>query len=270
MTAESPEDTRARPDAADTASELPPPADADDVSRAGAGGARAGEACAQGDATAEVGAASEASGAAEPIAAAAEAPGAAEPIAAAAEPEAAVEPDAVEPDAAVEHAAVEPDAAVEHAAAEPDVTVEPDAAAQRDEYYDLLLRKTAEFDNYRKRVERERAALASAAAADLIEELLPVIDNLERALEAPVAEASAAAYRDGVELIHRQMLDLLRKRGVTPIETAGQVFDPNLHQAIAHEESGEHGPGDIIGEVRRGYLVGSRLLRASMVRVAKA
>jgi molecular chaperone GrpE len=151
----------------------------------------------------------------------------------------------------------------------PDATELEEAVRQRDAHYERLLRVTAEFDNYRKRVERERAALASAAAADLIEELLPVIDNLERALDAPVAEASAAAYRDGVELIHRQMLDLLRKRGVTPIETAGQVFDPNLHQAIAHEESGEHGPGEIIGEVRRGYLVGSRLLRASMVRVAR-
>ena len=146
---------------------------------------------------------------------------------------------------------------------------EPDAAAQRDEYRDLLLRKTAEFDNYRKRVERERAALASAAAADLLEELLPVVDNLERALEAPAEEGAAAAYRDGVELIHRQMLDLLRKRGVTPIETAGEDFDPNVHQAIAHEESADHRAGEIIGEVRRGYLLGARLLRAAMVRVAK-
>ena len=234
VTAESPEDTRARPDAADTASDLPPPADAD-VSRARAGDAHAGEPGSEGGAAGDVGAESEA-------------PGAAEPVAAAAEPETAVEPET---------------------AAGPDADAEPDAAAQRDEYYDLLLRKTAEFDNYRKRVERERAALASAAAADLIEELLPVIDNLERALEAPADEGSAAAYRDGVELIHRQMLDLLRKRGVTPIETAGQMFDPNLHQAIAHEESSDHGAGEIIGEVRRGYLVGSRLLRASMVRVAK-
>lgn len=235
VTAESPEETRARPDAADTASDLSPPADADDVSRASAGDAHAAEPGSEGDRTAG---------------------------GRAAESEARF---AAGPDAAAElDASAEPDAA-----AEPDASAEPDAAAQRDEYYDLLLRKTAEFDNYRKRVERERAALASAAAADLIEELLPVIDNLERALEAPVAEASAAAYRDGVELIHRQMLDLLRKRGVTPIETAGQVFDPNLHQAIAHEESGEHGAGEIIGEVRRGYLVGSRLLRASMVRVAK-
>ncbi len=147
---------------------------------------------------------------------------------------------------------------------------EPDAAAQRDEYYDLLLRKTAEFDNYRKRVERERAALASAAAADLLEDLLPVVDNLERALEAQADGTAAAAYREGVELIHRQMLDLLRKRGVTPFETHGQDFDPNVHQAVVHEESADHRAGEIVGEVQRGYMLGSRLLRAAMVRVAKA
>ena len=161
------------------------------------------------------------------------------------------------------------DVAAVEAGEEPGGAAEPDAAAQRDEYYDLLLRKTAEFENYRKRVDRERAALASAAAADLLEELLPVVDNLERALDAQVDEA-AGAYREGVELIHRQMLDLLRKRGVTPIETEGRDFDPNLHQAVAYEESADRREGEIIGELRRGYMLGSRLLRATMVRVAKA
>ena len=211
VTAQSPDDTRARPATADIASEPQPPADAADVASGGAQG-------------------EEPAGGEKPAAGSA------------------AEPNAV---------------------AEPDAVAEPGAVAQRDEYYDLLLRKTAEFDNYRKRVERERAALASAAAADLLEELLPVVDNLERALEAQVDDGAAAAYRSGVEMIHRQMLDLLRKRGATPIETAGEDFDPNVHQAIAHEESANHRAGEIIGEVRRGYMLGGRLLRAAMVRVAK-
>ena len=147
---------------------------------------------------------------------------------------------------------------------------EPDAAVQRDEYHDLLLRKTAEFDNYRKRVERERGERARAAAADLLEELLPLVDDLERALRVQDDETTASAYRHGVELIHRQLLELLRKRGVTPIEATGCDFDPHVHQAVAHEVSAEHQEGEVIDELRRGYKLGGRLLRAAMVRVAKA
>ncbi len=147
---------------------------------------------------------------------------------------------------------------------------EPDAASQRDEYHDLLLRKTAEFDNYRKRIDRERVERTRAAAADLLEELLPLVDDLERALRVKADDTTAAAYREGVELIHRQLLELLRKRGVTPIETTGRDFDPHVHQAVAHELSAEHREGEVIDEFRRGYMLGERLLRAAMVRVAKA
>ena len=147
---------------------------------------------------------------------------------------------------------------------------EDDIARERDEYRDLLLRKTAELDNYRKRVERERAAADEAAAADLITELLPLLDNLERALGTDMDTATAAAYRTGVELIHKQLLDLLAKRRVVPIDTAGRDFDPHFHQAVAHEVSGEHADGQIIAELRRGYMLAERLLRPAMVRVAKA
>ena len=152
----------------------------------------------------------------------------------------------------------------------PPVAAADEAARERDEYRDLLLRKTAELDNYRKRVDRERAAADEAAAADLISELLPILDNLERALETDADTAAAAAYRTGVELIHKQLLDLLAKRRVVPIDTAGRDFDPHFHQAVAHEASGEHAEGQIIGELRRGYLLAGRLLRPAMVRVAKA
>src|SRR5919108_5096996 len=93
-----------------------------------------------------------------------------------------------------------------------------DVLRQRDEYYDLLLRKTAEFDNFRKRTERERQNLWEAAAADLIQELLPLVDDMERALRSEPGADSAEAYRRGVELIHRQLMEILRKRGVRPIE----------------------------------------------------
>ena len=140
---------------------------------------------------------------------------------------------------------------------------------QRDEYYDRLLRKTAEFDNFRKRTERERQALADSAAADLLEELLPLVDDLERALKADAGTEGAEAYRRGVELIHRQLSEILRKRGVRPIEALGADFDPHFHQAVAHEPSGEHREGEVTEEFRRGYMLGDRLLRPSMVKVAK-
>lgn len=143
-------------------------------------------------------------------------------------------------------------------------------ARQRDEYYDLLLRKTAEFDNYRKRIDRERQELSTHAAADLLTELLPLVDDLERALGVAVDDPAAHAYREGVELIHKQLLDLLAKRGVTPIAALGQPFDPHFHQAIAREVNSDYPEGSVIAELRRGYMLGNRLLRAAMVKVATA
>ena len=151
-------------------------------------------------------------------------------------------------------------------------------AKQRDDFYDRLLRKTAEFDNYRKRTERERLQLSEAAAADLLTELLPLVDDLERALKADVpADASAKAgagdggdgIRKGVELIHKQLLDVLRKRGVKPLEALGADFDPHFHQAVAYEPAEGRRDGEVIEEFRRGYMLGDRLLRPAMVKVAK-
>jgi molecular chaperone GrpE len=140
---------------------------------------------------------------------------------------------------------------------------------QRDEYYDLLLRKSAEFDNYRKRVERERQTLAEATAASVVEDLLPLMDDLERALQADAGSEGADAYRRGVELIHRQLDELLRKRGVEPIEAVGEDFDPHLHQAVTYDPVEGRRDGEIVEEFRKGYRLGDRLLRPSMVRVAK-
>lgn len=149
-------------------------------------------------------------------------------------------------------------------------TIEPsELQKQRDQYYEMLLRKSAEFDNYRKRVERERQTLADAAAASIIEELLPLVDDLERALKADTGSDATEGYRRGVELIHRQLLEVLRKRGVRPIEALGADFDPHYHQAVSHEAAEGHRDNEIIEEFRRGYMLGDRLLRPSMVKVAK-
>jgi len=133
---------------------------------------------------------------------------------------------------------------------------------------DRLLRSAAEFDNYRKRIDRERRDLSEYAASEVLSELLPIIDNLERALLTPgVAEDDPV--RKGVELIHKQMLDVLRKRGVRPIDATGVMFDPKYHNAVIHEESTEHPDGEVIQELQRGYMLGERLLRPAMVKVAK-
>jgi molecular chaperone GrpE len=140
---------------------------------------------------------------------------------------------------------------------------------ERDELKDRLLRTMAEFDNYRKRVDRERRDREAEAGRELLEELLPLVDNFERALKAE-SLARNDPFRAGVELIYRQLVELLRKRGVVPIEAAGQDFDPHLHQAVEHVSSPDHRDGEVIDELRRGYLLGERLLRPAMVRVAKA
>jgi molecular chaperone GrpE len=140
---------------------------------------------------------------------------------------------------------------------------------QRDEYYDLLLRKSAEFDNYRKRIDRDRQAQSENAAASLVEELLPLMDDLERALKSDVGTEGGEAYRRGVELIQQQLGEILRKRGVRPIDALGADFDPHYHQAVSYEPAEGRREGEIVEEFRRGYMLGDRLLRPSMVKVAK-
>lgn len=140
---------------------------------------------------------------------------------------------------------------------------------ERDDIYDRLLRKTAEFDNYRKRTDRERLQLADAAAADLIKDMLPLVDDLERAMKADADNEAAAPLLRGVAMIHKQLLDTLRKRGVTPIEALGAEFDPHYHQAVAHEHAEGHRENEVIEEFARGYMLGDRLLRPAMVKVAK-
>jgi molecular chaperone GrpE len=156
----------------------------------------------------------------------------------------------------------------EKGAAEATVDVD-ELQRQRDDYYERLLRKTAEFDNYRKRLERERQNTSEAMAAELVRDLLPLVDDLERALKADTGSEGAEAYRRGVELIHRQLLETLKKRGVRPLEVLGEDFDPHFHQAVSYEHAPGKREGEIIDEFGRGYMLGNRLIRPAMVKVAK-
>jgi molecular chaperone GrpE len=140
---------------------------------------------------------------------------------------------------------------------------------ERDDLYDRLLRKTAEFDNFRKRIDRERKDFTEWAAADVLNDLLAVMDDFDRALAAELP-ASAQVYKTGVELIHRALADLVRKRGVTPIQAVGAEFDPHLHQAVAYDAVDGAREGDVVEELRKGYMLGDRLLRPALVKVAKA
>jgi molecular chaperone GrpE len=142
---------------------------------------------------------------------------------------------------------------------------------ERDEMHDKWMRSVAEFDNYRRRTDRERRELSEAAAADLIRELLPIVDNLERALASSEASGDAEGpLHRGVELIHKQLLDALRKRGAEPFDSVGRDFDPAWHEAVAHEPANGVRDDEIVAELRRGYRLGSRLLRPAQVKVAKA
>src|SRR6266498_3065138 len=133
-----------------------------------------------------------------------------------------------------------------------------DLQRERDDFKDRWLRKGAEFDNYRKRIERERREQGDQAVVDLLQELLLVVDDFDRALTVDSGDGDPA-YRKGVELIHGKLHDLLGKYGVRPIDALGADFDPNVHQAVVHEASPDHREGEVIGELRKGYTINDRL-----------
>jgi molecular chaperone GrpE len=140
---------------------------------------------------------------------------------------------------------------------------------ERDDLYDRLLRKTAEFDNFRKRVDRDRKDMIDWAAADVINDVLAIADDFDRAIAAP-APPEANAYKAGLELIQRQLAEMLKKRGVTTVDALGADFDPHLHQAVAYEEVPGAREGEVVDVMAKGYKLGERLLRPALVKVAKA
>jgi len=146
------------------------------------------------------------------------------------------------------------------------VTAERDQlAAERAELQDRLLRVRAEFDNARRRNERERSEFLQFAAMDLVRELVPVLDDFERALKVETADRD---YAKGVELIYQRLSETLKRMGLEPMETQGRPFDPNLHQAVERVQTEDVPDQSILGEFQRGYNFRGKLLRPAMVRVA--
>jgi len=140
---------------------------------------------------------------------------------------------------------------------------------ERDGLKDTLLRTRAELENQRKRLEREREEIVRRAGENIISDLLPVLDNFGRAIEAAGTASDLEAVRRGVGMILDQMRAALFNRGLQPVEAVGQVFDPALHEAVAIEERDDVEANRVVGVVREGFRLNGRLLRAAMVRVSK-
>lgn len=139
--------------------------------------------------------------------------------------------------------------------------------SERDKYLELLQRTRADFENYQKRIRRDLEQERRFAAAPLAKDLLPVMDNLERALHAATQDSP---LKQGVALVYKQLLEVLRRHGVTPMECVGQTFDPHLHEAVGHVASQEMPEGTIAQVVERGYMLHDRLLKPARVLLACA
>ena len=133
--------------------------------------------------------------------------------------------------------------------------------------YDKYLRSVAEFDNYKKRSAKDKAEIIKYSNENIIKDILPFMDSLDRALEHDTGDVQA--FKNGIVLIQEQLLGCLRKHGVEKIDTAGQDFDPNFHEALMQMESDQHEDNKIVSEMEKGYLLNGRLLRPSRVCVCK-
>ncbi|PYU88825.1 MAG: nucleotide exchange factor GrpE [Acidobacteria bacterium] len=145
------------------------------------------------------------------------------------------------------------------------------AKTESEQWRDRFLRKAAEFENYRKRIEREKGESILVAKSSVLAELLPIVDAYERALGSFSGEDAGACleqYREGFLLMYRQLADTLARLGVVPIAARGETFDPNLHEALCREETIEYDENTVMEELRTGYMYGDRLLRPAQVKVA--
>lgn len=139
---------------------------------------------------------------------------------------------------------------------------------QIDELKDQLRRNLAEFDNYRKRTEKEKSAMFDLGAKNVLEKLLPVIDNFERSIGTAPDAPELRAYADGIEMIYRQLMKNMEEAGVKPMEAKGKPFDPELHNAVMHVEDEALGENEVAEEFQKGYFYKDSVLRHSMVKVA--
>lgn len=140
--------------------------------------------------------------------------------------------------------------------------------AKCEEYFNMLQRTAAEFDNYKKRTAREKEALYMDATGDVVAAFLPVVDNIERAIQAANNDASDTSLKEGIELVYRQFKDVMKKLNVEPIEAVGKEFDPNLHNAVSHVDDEEYGENVVVEEFQKGYVLKDKVIRHSMVKVA--
>ena len=139
---------------------------------------------------------------------------------------------------------------------------------ERDEYHDLLLRKQAEFENYKKRILKEKNEVRTEAQGELVKGLLPIVDACEKGLDAMEGDPALEIYRQGYELLLKQLRSVLERFDVTEIRGLGAHFDPTIHEAVTRELTAEHEEGTILDEYRKGYKINNRLLRPSQVKVA--
>ncbi len=137
------------------------------------------------------------------------------------------------------------------------------------EYLDNWRRAAADLSNYRKRSERDMSDLVRTANAGLILRLLPVLDDLDRATQTVPSDLRGQPWVDGIALITRKMLSELESEGLKPIEAMGKPFDPNVHDAVIHEETDKYPDGSVIGELQKGYTLNGRVLRPALVKVSK-
>ena len=142
------------------------------------------------------------------------------------------------------------------------------AQAKIDELNDKVMRQMAEFENYRKRTEKEKQAMFEVGAKSVIEKLLPVVDNFERGLTSLSEEEAKGAFAKGIEMVYKQLMEELSKLEVKPIEAVGKEFDPNLHNAVMHVEDEEAGENTVVEEFQKGYTYREAVIRHSMVKVA--
>ncbi|WP_432630438.1 nucleotide exchange factor GrpE [Brotaphodocola sp.] len=140
--------------------------------------------------------------------------------------------------------------------------------AKIEELQDRLRRQMAEFDNFRKRTEKEKSAMYEVGARDIIEKILPVLDNFERGLAAVPEDEKGSSFAEGIEKIYKQFVKTLEDAGVEAIEAKGQQFDPNLHNAVMHVEDDQFGENEISQELQKGYKYRGTVVRHSMVQVA--
>lgn len=140
--------------------------------------------------------------------------------------------------------------------------------AHADDQTQRLLRAQADFDNFRRRTQKEKEELAKYASAQLITELIPVIDNFERAMATKPENPELESFSKGVDMIFRQLSDVLKNTGLTPMEAVGQPFNPEFHQAVMQVESDEYEEGIVVEELQKGYVLKDKVIRPAMVKVS--